>query len=111
MNIITRYQAKEIAEKELAKQNEFYFNKTKEYYGIYTGVKRFVDEIFAEIEYESGLGSFEAQVDLKIEDPKFHNKEYYEQVSKALIGFLQHLNYGASSSITDNGLFLWIIWE
>ena len=104
MNIITNYQAREIAlQSKKRKQEDAYIN-IKEFYKKGGNIKSVVDGIFDNIKLEAEKGEFVSVVDIKLDFQG--NNTYRESFGKLLVDALEYLGYRASYSVLDNKLII-----
>jgi hypothetical protein len=110
MNIITRYQANEIAKKSRAEINEISFNFLKEDCEAEGYIKKIVDSIFDKIKEDSADGLFESSIDISFNEPTF-DASFYKDYGVLLESAFGHLGYIVDSISLNNGLRLFVNWE
>lgn len=110
MNIITNYQAKEIAKKKLEERRKANYDLFVRLYEKHNTFKKHVDAVFEGIRANSELGEFVCFVDIKYK--KYTDDQYfYDNLAKLLVDAFSHLGYGVGFNTTKDSLHLWIEWE
>lgn len=109
MNIITNYQAKEIALKKFNKRREESWEIVKELYLKYKGFKKVVDKIFDGIRANAEKGEFICIIDVSYKEFQEH-LSFYEDMGTVLQDGLGHLGYSVSANPMENQVSLWIEW-
>lgn len=109
MNIITRYQANEIAKKNLTEINASVFEFLKDDYEAEKTTKEIVDAIFNKIRQDAADGLFESSIDISfatVDD----DLSYYRDYSILIERSFNHLGYTVDAIPLKNELKLLISW-
>lgn len=110
MNIITKYQADEIAKFNRARINKEVFEFLKEEYGLDEVIKKVVDAIFDKIREDSAAGVFESSIEINFGTVN-DNLNYYQDFAYLIERSFNHLGYTVDSIPLKNELRLFISWD
>ena len=105
MNIITNYQAREIAVQNKKRRQEETYRSIEKAYEKGGHVKTVMDAIFQDINTEAEKGEFVSVVDVKVNFGDEINLR--DEFGKILVDVLEHIGYSASYGVSNNILTIW----
>lgn len=109
MNILTSYQAKEIAQTKLEERRRANYDLFVQLYKKHKTFKNHVDAAFDGIRANSEIGEFVCFVDIRYR--KYADDQYfYDNLAKLLVDAFSHLGYSVGYNTTKESLHLWIEW-
>ncbi len=109
MNIITNYQAQEIAKKSLEKRRKLNYDLMCEFCERYKSFKSYLNKIFNGIKENAEKGESACFIEISYKQYQ-DNTPFYEGLARVLLDGFAHLGYITSAKVDKNKLEMWIEW-